>query len=382
MFDKKMISQIDDWSHVDYVCIKSKEKISMATYYLEGHPIFEEKISSRDIEFVKFVGNIKCYGIAEKILGETDEIDRFYIRVNVKKDWQEKSLIDYLTRGKVLSEQQKDIIEYLGGLNTVIGFDNDYNSLYYCGFSKRKNETNLNKIRLYFKTFGLDENIRYDKECIHYLEQCQHIKNDIAFKIVRDLIRENKTGLRCIGVEIEDCILVKLKYYLCKTSEENKAEDLLMDLSSYPEYSEQIGKIMDIWDDIKDMNCDEIQVSSGYGRDDKSINVYLYKNQREKKKYYSMREGMILRNIGGVLFLINIHEKNYYDLKKLYSINETGQVIIQYIMETGVCTLDGIVSHLQSRLLKCDSKFYDTIYTDCKNFIEFLKMSDYLQEVN
>lgn len=79
--------------------------------------------------------------------------------------------------------------------------------------------------------------------------------------------------------------------------------------------------------------------------------------------------------------MIDIHEKQYYDLKELFSVNETGQVIIKYLMINGVCTLDGIVSHLRSLIKNYNNELYPAIYSDCKMFIELLQSYGYLMEV-
>lgn len=109
--------------------------------------------------------------------------------------------------------------------------------------------------------------------------------------------------------------------------------------------------------------------------------MYLRSQTKYQKKYYSMREGLVLRDIGGISFLVDIHEKHYYDLKNLFSVNETGQVIIKYLMSNGVCTLDGIVSHLRSLIKNYNAELYPVIYSDCKTFVEHLQENGYLLEV-
>ena len=45
MFDKKVISEIEDWNHIDYICIKSKKTgIHTDVYYLDGHTVFEQRM--------------------------------------------------------------------------------------------------------------------------------------------------------------------------------------------------------------------------------------------------------------------------------------------------------------------------------------------------
>lgn len=132
---------------------------------------------------------------------------------------------------------------------------------------------------------------------------------------------------------------------------------------------------------MKKLHCDLLQVSSGFSNGDESINMYLKSQTKYQKPYFSMREGLILRDIGGISFLIDTHEKQYYDLKELFSVNETGRVIIKYLMENEVCTLDGIVSQLRSLIKNYNAELYPVIYSDCKIFIELLQSYGYLMEV-
>ena len=182
-------------------------------------------------------------------------------------------------------------------------------------------------------------------------------------------------------MDISDIHLTKIKYYLCKTDINNDIKDLLLELRKYPQYFKTVDTLLEIIDDIRDESCDLLQISSGYSNDDESINLYLDSPIKHKKKYYSVREGLVLRNIGGVVFLIDIHEKHYYDLKNLFSVNETGKSIIEYMMQQGVCTLDGIVSYLRSVIKDYNAQLYPIIYSDCKMFVELLQRNGYLQEV-
>ena len=124
-----------------------------------------------------------------------------------------------------------------------------------------------------------------------------------------------------------------------------------------------------------------MQVSSGFSNGDESINMYMKSQTNYQKTYFSMREGLVLRDIGGISFLIDIYEKQYYDFQELFSVNETGQVIIKYLMTNGVCTLDGIVSYLRSLIKNYNTELYSVIYSDCKMFVENLESKGYLMEV-
>lgn len=99
MVDKKLFDEITDWSRIDYICIKSKMRsLDTSVYYLDGHPMFEKTLSGSDMEFMDFVREIKGYGTSEKMIDSKTTMDRFYVRVNLENDQQERELIDYLKK--------------------------------------------------------------------------------------------------------------------------------------------------------------------------------------------------------------------------------------------------------------------------------------------
>lgn len=382
MFDKKVITEMKDWSHIDYICVKSKsDGLHTDIYYLDGHPNFEASLTVYDKNFIDFTRKIDCYGISEKMISDGNMSDRFYVRVNINNEQQELKLIDYLQKKKKLSNEQHQILDYFRHIRVGINEDRDYRSLYYCGFSKKNESAEYDSIRFYFKTFGADESLRYDFDFINYCAQCPQIKADETFPVIRDLVLNERAGLRCIGVDITDSCLTKIKYYLYPTDMNNSVNELLLELKRYPQYIQNVDTLLKIMDNIQDLHCDLIQISGGGSGKETSINLYLNSPIKYKKKYYSIRDGLVLRDIGGVVFLVDIHEKHYYDLKNLFSVNETGKTIIEYMTQQGVCTVDGIVSHLRSVIKDYDADLYPIIYSDCEMFVEQLQKNGYLLEV-
>lgn len=383
MFDKETITEITDWDHIDYICLKSKpDGFHMNIYYLDGHPVFEASLTSADMDFIDFARSINSYGTSEKIFGDSSsEPDRFYIRVNISNEQQELKLIDYLTKGKGISSEQNQVLNYLRHMDFAIKGCDDYRPLYYCGFVKKGKSASYDSIRFYFKSFGADESIRRDIACIDYCEQCPIIKKDAAFQVVRDLVLTKRAGLKCVGVDFTHSCSVKIKYYLCEIPEAGNITELLLTIKKYPQYTGNANAFLRIMPDIQSFRRGLLQISSGYFNGDEGINIYLERQKIYPKKYYAVKDGLVLRDIGGILFLIDIHEKHYYDLKQLFSVNETGQIILKYMMENGVCNLDGIVSYLRSLIKNYDAKQYPVIYSDCKKFVESLQTNGYLQEV-
>jgi hypothetical protein len=382
VFSKTALTEIIDWSHVDYVCIKATAgALNTDIYYLDGHPIFETSLTAYDRSFIDFARSLEIYGNSEKMLGDSSNADRFYIRVNINNEQQESALIDHLCQGRVLSLEQKQLLCHLRGTGSIIEQSTGYRPLYFCGFSKERNLSSYNGTRFYFKTFGADESIRYDAKCVAYLEKCPIIKRDITFQVIRELVLTNRAGLRCIGVDFTGQSSMRLKYYLCEIPGGSNLSELLWDIKRYPQFTQNADALLTIMPDIEGFHCDLLQITGGCARGDERINMYVESQRNYQKKYYSLREGLVLRNIGGISFLIDICEKHYYDLKNLFSVNETGQVIIKYLMENRVCTLDGIVSYLRSIIVNYNAELYPVICSDCEMFINQLVTNGYVREV-
>lgn len=381
MFDKQAIEKISSWRNVDYVCLKAKSgDICMAVYYLDGHPLFESTLSDANREFMMYTKALGCYGISEKVFDGNKGNDRFYVRVNIKDERQQNALLVYLTQGKSISSEQTALFEHLSNLQNIVNSPRDYRSLYYCGFSKQADSIDLNGIRFYFKTFGSDESVRRDVECINYLGECPIIRNDTAFKVVKNLILHKEAGLRCIGIEFVGTSRFKIKYYLCEIPNGKRIQELVYALTEYSAYKRDSRSLAAILPDISGLRCNWLQLTTGFFDGDESINMYIDALEKVQKQFYCLKDGLVLRKIGGISFLIDVHEKHYYDVKKLFSINETGWVIIDYLLSNGVCSIDGIVSHLRTKIVNYTPELYSVIYDDCKIFLKTLQSNGYLVE--
>lgn len=377
-----MLDYIKDWHNIDFLCVKAKDGVLYeAVYYLDGHPEFEKRLSECDIEFMKYVQRLGCYGTAETVVDGTDDIDRFYIRLNIKDHSQEECLVQYLIKDRKLDDEQKSILKYFLLLDTAVCCYGDYKPLYYCGFSKRSDSSSLSSIRYYFKTYGLNDTDSNDIECINYLERCSRIREDDAFEAVKNLVLAGKAGLKCIGLEFNNELNTKIKYYLHEIPNGFSVADLLEDVKCYAGFSESAKaislKISDLEDDLK---CYWLQLTSGYHNNDYSVNAYIEKINKIKK-YYSLVEGIVLRDIGGVYFLVDIHEKQYYIKKELFKVNEIGRAIIIYMMDNNICSLEGIVSYLRTIIVDYHPEMYSMMYSDCAEFIKQLKKYGYVEEV-
>lgn len=385
--NRKMIFQqfkdiaSDNWKLIDFVGLKSKTgDLFFDTYYLEGHAMYEHSLTNSDMKFIDFTREIGVYGTSEKMYSSNKDIDKFYIRTNISNEKQELSLINYLVKNKLLSNNQKDIINYLRNMDIGIN-DNDYRVLSFCGFSKNVASKEFDSIRFYFKCFGVNEMIDNSLDYLKYCEQDPMIRKDITFQIIKQMIIEEQVKLRFIGIEISNTNELKIKYYISQSKETVDLSDLLLYLKNYKQYEINAENLIKSLPDISIYKCSLIQLSSGYTNEGECINMYFEKNQNNKKIFYSIKEGIVLRDVGGVVFLIDIHEKYYYDYKNLFSVNDIGKVIIKFALNNKVFTIEAVVSYLKSIIKDYHPEMYSLIYSDCQKFINELLDLGYVEEI-
>lgn len=385
--NRKTISQrfediaSDDWNLIDLVSLKSKkDNLIFDVYYLDGHAMYEQYLTKTDMQFIDFTREIGVYGTSEKMNLSNKEIDKFYIRTNINNKKQEISLIKYLSANKILSNDQKNIINYLRNIDIKVN-ENDYKSLYFCGFSKNIASKEFDNVRFYFKCFGVDEMTDNNMDYLEYCEQHPTIREDITFQIIKKMIIQGQVKLRSIGIEISNPNELKIKYYISQSKETVDLSNLLYDLKQYDQYKTNTEKLLNNIPNKSVFKCTFIQLSSGYANDEECINMYFEKNQNNKKTFYSLKEGLVLRDVGGIVFLIDIHEKYYYNYKKLFSVNDIGKVIIKFALKNNVFTIEAVVSYLKSIIKDYHPVMYSLMYSDCQKFINELLDLGYVEEI-
>ena len=342
--------------------------------------MYEQYLTKTDMQFIDFTREIGVYGTSEKMNLSNKEIDKFYIRTNISNQKQEISLIKYLSANKILSNNQKDIINYLRNIDIRVN-ENDYKSFYFCGFSKNIASKEFDTIRFYFKCFGVDEMTDNNMDYLEYCEQYPTIRKDITFQIIKKMIIQGQVKLRSIGIEISNPHELKIKYYISQSKETVDLSNILYNLKQYDQYKTNVEKLLNNIPNKSVFKCTFIQLSSGYTNEGECINMYFEKNQNNKKIFYSIKEGIVLRDVGGVVFLIDIHEKYYYDYKNLFSVNDIGKVIIKFALNNKVFTIEAVVSYLKSIIKDYHPEMYSLIYSDCQKFINELLDLGYVEEI-
>ena len=373
---------ISEWDNVDCVSIKAREGVlQQSVYLLEGHALYEANMTQEDKDFVDFIKGLGCYGISEKMFSKNELWDKFYVKTNIKTDEQLDEIFRYFDGYIHLTRYQWKVLEILKGLESILDANEDYKPLYHLAFVKSKNIAGYSQIRFYFKTFAADEDIRFDKECLYYLEKYAIFKDESLFKVIKNLVFSKKAGLRCIGFELGENHSTRIKYYLCESTNGIPLQTALVELSSFPYLSKNSLALLETVGLFQNCKCNWMQVATGLSEEDITINLYFGPLYRQKRKFYQLKKGIVLRNIGGVYFLIDIHAKDYYESKRLFALNEIGKEIVGFLMLNRVCTVGGIVSHIKSQIVNYMPEMNDSIYEDCNAFVTYLLKNGFLVEV-
>lgn len=97
---------------------------------------------------------------------------------------------------------------------------------------------------------------------------------------------------------------------------------------------------------------------------------------------YQVREGIILRDIAGIYFLIDIHKKNCYDLQKIDTVNEIGKEVFGIIMNQKNITLDEIIDKLTAKIINYTPDMREKISNDISKFVEQMVDKGYIIKMN
>ena len=114
---------------------------------------------------------------------------------------------------------------------------------------------------------------------------------------------------------------------------------------------------------------------------EKSVNYYFYwSGKMIPGSYIKCRDDIVLRDIHGIYFLVDIHEKNYSTLDRLYCINKTGAFIWTIIKENDCHSIDDIFNILIRNIKDYDDSMGENIRKDIDSFLRQLFIRGYVLE--
>lgn len=97
---------------------------------------------------------------------------------------------------------------------------------------------------------------------------------------------------------------------------------------------------------------------------------------------YKIREGIVSRDIGKLYFLVDIHEKHCYEIKKIYSVNEMGKFLFDLMNQKEKFNEEEIFDELANNLTDYTEELKPQIQNDIKVFINDLLKVGYVVEVS
>lgn len=381
--EKITTNHLEDY--VDYICFKTSSKnINPSFYYLEEHPTYRKCLSAQGRDLIKKMQSMGCYGTSELINSSTDDEEEcIEIQINVTKKEQLIEVIKYMNSLLPISEEFYELIIYLSQMHPPYIECSDYMALYFCGYVKDKQD--FSRIKFYFKTFDVYETENLSDYYLTYLEKRPELICNRAFAIMKSFLKNGKGTLRCIGLDYMKNQSYKVKYYIQGNTEFDDRELLY---ESWPICSEKdelllnnINEIKRFMDNFNALNCRFIQICD-IGEEEVKMNLYYQFDKKNRKTYYSLRNDLVLRDIGGLYFIIDIRDKECYDLKRLLSVNEMGKEIFKYMRKYGVFSMQGIVSYIESIIVDYKPELHSKIENDVKNYIMQMQQKGYVLEVN
>lgn len=383
-----LLQERDYYQFVDFICIKTNSDISMIkAYCFEGHPFYEKYINDGFKLLTRNICELGCFGISEipfDMSLEKLRSEKIEIRLNITDDEQYAKVQELVLSNCEITDELSAILHFLGSMDLQTDKIADYRSLYFCGITKEEKNDTILGASLYYKTFCIVESVEQSKRCIEYLEQSDRLANDGAFIYAKKMVLNELATLKSIGIDILRNGKFKIKYYLRIKDDSTLYNHIIpyymnahslnnMDFKGHLEY------ILDF--ESLEFNC--IQITSGFNMGKYSINLYFSPSSNLKKRtYYCLRSGLVLRDIAGIFFIVDTKDKHYYDVKKLYRVNEIGKSIFDFASQHGVFTVDAVVSYLKLLLVDYTPNMYNTIFMDCLDFIRSLVELGYMKEVN
>lgn len=86
-----------------------------------------------------------------------------------------------------------------------------------------------------------------------------------------------------------------------------------------------------------------------------------------------LREGLVCRNIAGIFFIVDIHDKHFYRNKQINCLNETAYTILNLMQESRSFSAEDIVQKLEEKLSNDQNISHLTILNDITGFIKALE---------
>lgn len=94
---------------------------------------------------------------------------------------------------------------------------------------------------------------------------------------------------------------------------------------------------------------------------------------------YKVKQDIIPRDIASVYFLVDIHDKTYYDVRRIYSTNQCGYEIFKIMNSIDTLfSVDEVFSQFISLLNNYQDSMHDTILADITTFIQELVSIGYV----
>ena len=87
---------------------------------------------------------------------------------------------------------------------------------------------------------------------------------------------------------------------------------------------------------------------------------------------YKVKEGLVCRNIAGIYFAIDIHDKYFYRNKNIDRLNEIAYTLLSSMIKSGKFTVEDITRDLETKLDPNVIIKHEEVLLDVNNFVKEL----------
>ncbi|MBQ7559832.1 MAG: PqqD family protein [Synergistaceae bacterium] len=95
---------------------------------------------------------------------------------------------------------------------------------------------------------------------------------------------------------------------------------------------------------------------------------------------YEVKEGLVLRNIAGIYFVIDIHDKYFYRNRNIDRLNEIAYAILSSIVGRKQFTVEDITIELETKLDPNTKVKHEEILSDVNNFVKELINKEWIHK--
>lgn len=339
----------------------SQEKTELRYWFMDWTPEYKKNVSTFSLNLNSKIMATGAWGASEISLNKENlSLEKHYIRLQLTNLSQNQQIIEILSAIFLFSLEQKNVLSQLF-LKNNFPLKRGTHPCYFIG-TVREGEK-IKEVRFFFQAY--DDRVPTKKQSLEVLDYLKTIPGLEKNSPIRMLIESDLILLDGFALDFFEDGTFSPKFLFVPTTNLSNLLDVLK------------TRGYEIPVDFQDIQSKDLNLFCFQTAWDRNkcvrFNVYFRPYRYQNPIFYSIPEHIILRNICGIYFLINIKRKDYYDQKKLNQINFVGAKIVEIIQENQIISSEGIIKRLFEVFdASKDELFQKQIRNDTLEFINYL----------